>query len=410
MSIASEITRINTNIAAAYTALDGKGATLPAAGSQNSANLADTIDTITTGGGGNLTFAEIDRIINAIDVSAIANEDYSSLTNNGWVFDYVNINMDYAFNHNYSGAVGMVFDKIVSDTIYVKTKAICVPESATVTAVSTTTAGTTYRVDFAQDDTERFVIFSYGGIDGLGYDAVSLDTSSSSASRAIINSCVKYINCTLTDLTVSGGNASYSITSEINILKLTALGCSDYLEDFTLNGITYTGNLNSISGADSIPTIFFKDLGKKFFGYCEDMSYGSAVINATATQYLMQYTPEMYGYFANCKECGLVFDASSLTVSTWYIGAMGGASSSANKNSTFPHELFIILPNKNVYWSWDESTSPRPISLASLQFLATNAPTVSGKTLTIGSENIARAGGASGTIISTLTGKGWTVQ
>ena len=52
MSIASEITRINGNIAAAYTALDGKGATLPAAGSQNSANLADTIATITTGGGG----------------------------------------------------------------------------------------------------------------------------------------------------------------------------------------------------------------------------------------------------------------------------------------------------------------------------------------------------------------------
>lgn len=52
MSIASEITRINGNIAAAYTALDGKGATLPASGSQNSANLADTIDTITAGGGG----------------------------------------------------------------------------------------------------------------------------------------------------------------------------------------------------------------------------------------------------------------------------------------------------------------------------------------------------------------------
>ena len=50
MSIASEITRINGNIAAAYTALDGKGATLPE--TQNSANLADTIDTITTGGGG----------------------------------------------------------------------------------------------------------------------------------------------------------------------------------------------------------------------------------------------------------------------------------------------------------------------------------------------------------------------
>lgn len=41
MSIASEITRINSNIAAAYAACSGKGATLPQAG--NSANLASTI-------------------------------------------------------------------------------------------------------------------------------------------------------------------------------------------------------------------------------------------------------------------------------------------------------------------------------------------------------------------------------
>ena len=48
MSIASEITRINGNIAAAYTAASGKGATLPA--TQNSANLANCIATISGGG------------------------------------------------------------------------------------------------------------------------------------------------------------------------------------------------------------------------------------------------------------------------------------------------------------------------------------------------------------------------
>ena len=50
MSIASEITRIENNISSAYTALDGKGATLPQI--QNSANLANTIESIPTGGGG----------------------------------------------------------------------------------------------------------------------------------------------------------------------------------------------------------------------------------------------------------------------------------------------------------------------------------------------------------------------
>ncbi|WP_407385301.1 leucine-rich repeat domain-containing protein [Ruminococcus sp.] len=47
MSIASEITRINTNIAAAYSAASDKGAAMPQA--QNSANLAATINSISGG-------------------------------------------------------------------------------------------------------------------------------------------------------------------------------------------------------------------------------------------------------------------------------------------------------------------------------------------------------------------------
>lgn len=53
MTIASEITRINGNIAAAYTALSDKGATMPAA--QNSANLANTVASIPAGGGDTVT-------------------------------------------------------------------------------------------------------------------------------------------------------------------------------------------------------------------------------------------------------------------------------------------------------------------------------------------------------------------
>lgn len=49
MTIASEITRIQNNIAAAYTAADAKGATMPA--TQNSANLATCISSISGGGG-----------------------------------------------------------------------------------------------------------------------------------------------------------------------------------------------------------------------------------------------------------------------------------------------------------------------------------------------------------------------
>lgn len=48
LSIASEISRINGNIADAYTACDEKGASMPL--TRNSANLADTIESIRSGG------------------------------------------------------------------------------------------------------------------------------------------------------------------------------------------------------------------------------------------------------------------------------------------------------------------------------------------------------------------------
>lgn len=53
MTIASEITRIKNNIANTYTALSDKGATMPA--TQNSANLANTVASISAGGGDTVT-------------------------------------------------------------------------------------------------------------------------------------------------------------------------------------------------------------------------------------------------------------------------------------------------------------------------------------------------------------------
>lgn len=48
MSVQSEITRINGNIANAYTAVSGKGGTLPTA--RNSSNLSAAIQSIPSGG------------------------------------------------------------------------------------------------------------------------------------------------------------------------------------------------------------------------------------------------------------------------------------------------------------------------------------------------------------------------
>lgn len=67
MSIASEIIRINNNIANAYTQCSNKGATMPA--TQNSANLANTISTISGGGGADLD-NYFNRTIDSVSTSS----------------------------------------------------------------------------------------------------------------------------------------------------------------------------------------------------------------------------------------------------------------------------------------------------------------------------------------------------
>ena len=76
MSIASEITRINTNITNSYTAISNKGGTLPA--TQNSNNLATAINSIPSGGGATLITKTItgNKTYNAQDDNA---DGYSSV-------------------------------------------------------------------------------------------------------------------------------------------------------------------------------------------------------------------------------------------------------------------------------------------------------------------------------------------
>lgn len=60
MTVASEITRINGNITAAYTAANAKGATMPA--TQNSENLSTAIESIPSGGGSGGKYQLLERI------------------------------------------------------------------------------------------------------------------------------------------------------------------------------------------------------------------------------------------------------------------------------------------------------------------------------------------------------------
>lgn len=99
MSIASAIQLKQQQVAAAYTACDEKGATMPAAGSQNLTNLASTIATISGGGPapepieqGDVTFIDYDGTIlysytfaEALALQSLpANPSHSGLVAQGW--------------------------------------------------------------------------------------------------------------------------------------------------------------------------------------------------------------------------------------------------------------------------------------------------------------------------------------
>ena len=67
----------------------------------------------------------------------------------------------------------------------------------------------------------------------------------------------------------------------------------------------------------------------------------------------------------------------------------------------------IILPAAYNITTLNASNN---LTVASMRYIADHAPTTSSHTLTIGSTNIERANAYDPTIITTLTGKGWTVN
>jgi len=73
MTVASEVTKLNTNLTAAYTAVSNKGGTLPA--SQNFDNLATAIGTISGGGSGDDNYAAYVDIENMIKGTSYVEAD-----------------------------------------------------------------------------------------------------------------------------------------------------------------------------------------------------------------------------------------------------------------------------------------------------------------------------------------------
>ena len=420
MSIASEITRINNNIAAAYTALDGKGATLPEV--QNSPNLADTIDTISGGGGSSdLKMAAFEAIKAEITDPTILNKTKEQLEADGWSVYGISasILIDKSF-------IGYVFSEDMPNKIYVKyTNGFKVPSDVTITPIMNGNSVYSYEIDYSNSQVKWIVIpvskeTAISAVCNsiyLSFRSAVAGTSFSATEAAYVLSFVEYFCYSLLDDQYTSSNryvndiSSSSISANVDPFGLAK---SYYLKDFYV-----TDNIKFIISLDGsnvnqfpsflVPVSRCVSSKKVLESFFPQYTYGQTSLSAAYTKIIMTNTTGL-NCIGRSRDFPFVLDCSTFTGSnTYYVSNGYTEPSNYDKRFSPPCSLYVILPSTGGF-TWCTTYQNIIIPLECLEFMANHAPTVSGKTLKIGETNIERAGGSSGTIISTLTGKGWTVN
>ena len=176
---------------------------------------------------------------------------------------------------------------------------------------------------------------------------------------------------------------------------------------------------------EKLPDILDVSSGTNFSNFCRnctsltklpdvlDVSNGTNFYQALQSCYALKKLPNILDFSSVTNSDGLsyLFAYCYSLEATSDVFDLSGVSSSSNNSYLLYCCYSLVKANIKLQDRTLTSLSSNTnISVESLKYIADNAPTVSGKTLTLGSTLIAKAGGASGTIITTLTNKGWTVN
>jgi hypothetical protein len=223
MSIASEIERIKTNIANAYTEIENKGVLFN--GTKNSNNLSSAISTIQTGGTGGGPTIEKGFIIDECDSDGYAKEiTIKGLTN---IPNY----MFGAYNYNSPNAITKGLEKVNY-------------------APNTTSIG-----DYA---------FSY---------AIKLSTPIPDTVISIGNYAYRY--AALTEVKLHEGLQTIGISAFSTVSTLTTIEIPSTVKDLPNNVFDYCTNVKDVTLHEGLQTI-----GQRSFGSC---SAGLEFINIPST-------------------------------------------------------------------------------------------------------------------------------
>ena len=375
MTIASEVTRIKTNIAQAYTALEEKGATIPEV--KNSDNLSDAIESITTGGAASGTMREFWAVPNS----------YLELDNEMTNDSYLK-SLRARINKRMS-SFGCAFLPITGDTITVQ------GSNSGVQAIRTSDGfyqelsnGQTYTHtwDSSKDASDGYRWIIYYHLDGY---------SSSTTTNAEFSTNIQ---------SLMGSFYTYQDTG------LSYGEVYRYVKYLVINGYIKYSNIfgsfgSRVRGFDSFRTIgdgCFSQSAVSSFAFYHDynLAYMPSIEDGLLKieeGYVItkDSTPTSGSYYLYNYPKGL--DLSGITDETWTLTNL----------SSVLRFMYVKIPPINIVLS--SSSNNVILSKDNWQYIAEHAPSVEGKTLTMGKVNIATCGGEDSEIITTLKNKGWTI-
>lgn len=426
MSIASEIQRIQGNIANAYTACDGKGATMPVAADQNSDNLADTIETISVGGGGSGIPAEVKSLVDNVDLMTLADgiEAGWQPSNGCLAATSSQLNNNKLIQKTYQdGITVLVFDDDVPDIIKLNNFKELKVSTGTVLTDTKENPGTMddgrWIIDFT-DAQEKWIAFPNLNWNSTYDNRLHISTDYSPEEECEILSHVLYIcvgaektdySSTDKSIWIEGGSNGV-IFNRIFGLSKKFKGVYVKRANFSIN---YANDTSYCPWGIIAPLSPDFDIEQFITDYVNSgLEYGitSMTVNSSFQSYHIRKV-------MCTNKFPIVLDCSGLsaTSDTWYIGA-----TTWNNQTTcgynIPSELFIVPADMNITWGRGDNRrlnatsngSLVHVSTRSIKYLADHSPNVSSKTLTIGAGNIARINAEDATIIPALQAKGWTVQ
>lgn len=401
MSIASEITRISENIANAYTSLSAKGATIPQA--QNSDNLADTIDSVPSGGGGGTPsyMTDFNNMATILEGLAVAGSQ-DSRSASQFLEDGYDVSTGSGYRYN---VLGFVYDENVS-YVYTRSdvfKALKIPSSASYENVGSNY----YKVTFT---TERWIIVNanspqyFNAIETL---SKKINISGSEFEKLLIPVAVY-------QYTGSSNNTLDNIYGIFNINK--AEGLKYFKFNSTISNITQPTSAGVSAWQFLLRLDNIEELLPKFAGY--NTTSKMLVISGSSAKDLCSLASSSQGLYSVLSliktGTSIVFDLSSVTAT----GTANFFPAANNYCTPLPtaRDLKIILPSSystiNLTYKVYNSSYGLDFTHDALKFLADNAPTVTSCTLKLGYNNYGYLTYVpeGQTIMSTFTSKGWTVS